>query len=177
MEEGWITIHRKIIKWEWYNEPNTFRLFLHLLLSANHKDQRWRGILVKRGQVIVGRKKLAEELGISERQVRTSMNHLKSTNEVTTKTTSKFTLVTLVNYSVYQDKPKAYRPTKSPKDNQQPTNNRPATDQQPTTNNNDNNINNDNNKQFIPIINKPSAENNTSSDCWEKAIEKVSNRR
>lgn len=135
MDSGFITLHRKITEWEWYTDGNTMRLFIHLLLKANHEDKKWRGVDVKRGQLITGRKALAKELKLSEQQIRTSMNKLKSTNEITIKPTNKFTVVTLVNYSVYQSSKKQKQPTKQPM-------NDPTGNQQVTTNNNDNNNNN-----------------------------------
>ena len=52
MEEnqGWIKLHRKFLKWEWYDDINTSRFFLHCLFRANHKDKKWRGTMIKRGQ-------------------------------------------------------------------------------------------------------------------------------
>jgi len=53
-DNGWIKIHRKLLDWEWYDEPNTFRLFLHLLLKANHKPRNYRGVIIETGQVVTG---------------------------------------------------------------------------------------------------------------------------
>ena len=55
---GWVKIHRQITEWEWYRDANTFRVFMHLLLSANYEDKRWRNIDVLRGQIITGRVEL-----------------------------------------------------------------------------------------------------------------------
>lgn len=138
MDSGFITLHRKIIKWEWYDDANTFRLFIHLLLNANHAPKKWHGNIIERGQIIVGRINLSKELGLSEQQIRTSLNKLKSTSEITIKTTNRFSLVTLIKYSDYQDKKvKSTSKTTSHITNKQPTDN-----QQITTNNN---VNNDNN--------------------------------
>jgi hypothetical protein len=60
------------------------------------------GEKLKAGQLITGRKKLADELNFSERQIRTAMEKLKSTGEVTYKSTNKFTIVTVVNWEDYQ---------------------------------------------------------------------------
>jgi len=142
-DKGWIALHRKFVKWEWYTDGNTMRLFIHLLLSANHKKKKWKGVSVERGQVITGRKSLSKETGVSQQSVRTSLKRLKSTNELTIKSTSKYSIITICNYSSYQDK--------DIKANQQLTNkltiNQPASNQQVTTNNNDNNINNVNKEQ------------------------------
>lgn len=81
---------------------NTKCLFLHLLLSANIEDRFFNGIIVKRGQTFVGRHELSRILGISEQGIRTSIKKLKSTNEITTETTNKGTLITIVNFDKYQ---------------------------------------------------------------------------
>lgn len=142
---GWIKLHRALMEWEWYSDANTTRVFIHLLLSANHKPNYWRGTKVENGQIIIGRKKLAEKLRLSERQVRTAINHLISTNEIATETTNKYTLVTLLNWGKYQD-----TDSKSDQQNDQqevkpPTNKRPTNDQQPTTNKNEKNKKNEKN--------------------------------
>lgn len=92
--------------WEWYNDIPTKVLFLHLIIKANHKDKRWQGRVVKRGQLITSLSILSTETGLSIRSIRTSINKLKSTHELTVKTTSKFSVLELVNYSSYQDKKK-----------------------------------------------------------------------
>ena len=102
--EGWIKIHRKMVDWEWYDDINTKVLFLHLLLTANHKEKNWRGITILRGQKLTSLQHLAEETKLTVMQVRTSLNKLKSTNEITIKTTNKNTLITIEKYSNYQDK-------------------------------------------------------------------------
>ena len=99
--KGWIKLHRKIFDWKWYKDGNTFRLFIHLLLSANHKDRKQKGIIVKRGQLMTGRSKLHEITGLSERTIRTCINHLKSTSELTIKSTNKYSIITLCNYDKY----------------------------------------------------------------------------
>lgn len=112
--------------WEWYTETNTKVVFLHLLLNANWEDGNFKGQTIPRGSLVVGRQKLAKDLGLSERQVRTALNHLKSTNEITIKTTNRFTVVTIVNWEKYQDKEEEptnkttnKRPTTSPTNDQQ----------------------------------------------------------
>lgn len=46
---GWIKLHRQLLTWEWYDEPNTLRLFLHLLLKANIEPKEWRGTMIQPG--------------------------------------------------------------------------------------------------------------------------------
>lgn len=101
--EGYIKLHRKIIDWQWYADRNTFRLFLYLLLNANYEDKHWKNILVKRGQLITSLVHLANGTGLSIQQVRTSLEKLKSTQEITQEVTQKYSLITIVKYSDYQD--------------------------------------------------------------------------
>ncbi len=82
-QNGWIKLHRRILDWEWYNEPNTFRLFFHLLMKANHKPINFKGIIIKEGEVITGQRALAKELNISRQEIRTAMKNLLSTHEAT----------------------------------------------------------------------------------------------
>lgn len=126
---GWVKIHRALQNWEWWHDDKMLRVFLTILLNANHEDGRWRGHEVKRGQWITGRKKLAEVTGISERSIRTILKRLEDSQEVTIKTTSKFSLITLIKWDSYQV-------IEQPND-QQNANKRPATDQRPTTNKNE----------------------------------------
>lgn len=132
---GWIKLYRKITEWEWYTDSNIFRVFLHLLLNANHKPKRWRGIIIGRGQLITSRKLLSKQLKISEQSIRTSLIRLKSTNEIIIKTTNKFSLITICNYDSYQsfDFSINQQPTSQPlKINQQNPINQPTTNQQIT---------------------------------------------
>ena len=105
-DTGWISLDRKFTEWEWYTDANTMRVFLHLLLKANHKEGHWQGKIIQRGQLITGRKTIADELKISERSVRTALDKLKMTNEITIESTNKFSIVTIVKYDIYQDNQK-----------------------------------------------------------------------
>lgn len=126
--EGWLYLHRKILDWEWYGETNTFRIFLHLLLTANFKPKKWQGIEILRGQTIISREKLAKTLRISPQTIRTCLTRLKSTREITIKSTNRFSIITLINYEKYQ-KMKNYQPANQPTNqqtiNQQSTSNQP----------------------------------------------------
>ena len=135
---GWIKLHRKLLEWEWYSKPVVKSVFIHSLLRANHKDGKWRGHDVKRGSYISSVDKLIDELGHSRQEIRTALKHLKSTNELTTKSGSQHTVFTVVSYENYQD-------TTSELTNEQPTVN-----QQSTTNKNVKNEENE--KKLNPVV-------------------------
>ncbi len=104
LEDGYVKIYRSMLKWEWYDDINTKVLFLHLLLTVNHHDKQWHGVLVKRGSRISSYGKLASETGLSVKSVRTAIKHLKSTGEVAHQATPNYGLFTVVNYEKYQQR-------------------------------------------------------------------------
>ena len=136
--EGWLKLYRKIVEWEWSNDPHMVSLFIHLLSRANHKPSKWRGETIDRGQLLTGRKQLSEWTGISERSIRTCLKKLKTTSELTIKTTNKFSIITICNYDKYQQQPTTTS-----------TNQTPTTDQQPTTSKNINNKKNSLKGEFV----------------------------
>lgn len=131
------------MEWGWYQNSNMVHLFIHLLLTANRKPGNVLGTDLERGQAIVGRKKLSEQTGISEQTLRTCITRLKSTKEITTKSTNKYTIVTICNYDVYNPPEPNTNQEINQDSNQQLTSNQPATNQQLTTNNNEKNDNNE----------------------------------
>jgi len=100
---GFIKLHRKLQEWEWYNKSEMVHLFIHLLINANSKDKGWQNIIVKRGQLITGFSALSEKTGISVRTLRTCFDRLKSTGELSVKTTNKYSIVTICKYDDYND--------------------------------------------------------------------------
>lgn len=97
-----IKLFRKFLDWEWYDSPNEKLVFLHILLKANWKDRRYRGVLVERGQLMISIADLARELGLTVQNVRSAVKNLKKTNEVTSYTEAKTTVFTVINYDAYQ---------------------------------------------------------------------------
>lgn len=99
-----------MLEWEWFGDVNTQCVFIYLLLSANIEDKHWQGIEVKRGQLVTsvasiqqgirGRRRMNT---ISTQSVRTSLSHLKSTNEITIQTTPNYTIITINKFNDYQE--------------------------------------------------------------------------
>lgn len=100
--KGFVKLYRSMLTWEWYDDINVKILFLHLILTVNYEDKKWRGKVIKRGQRAVSVKKLSEELGITVRQVRTAIDKLVMTGELTNSKFAECNVLTLVNYDKYQ---------------------------------------------------------------------------
>lgn len=137
MTDRWIKTYEKLLKWEWYGDPNMVATWIHLLLKANWCDKKWRGKTIKRGQLITSRTRLANEVGTSEQQTRTCLERLQSSGEITCEATNRYTIITICNYDSYQcakdiEQP-AEQPTKTPTNDQQITNKQPTSHQQTTT--------------------------------------------
>ena len=142
---GYIKLHRKILEWEWYDDQTVFRTFLHILLTANHKEKVWRGITVYPGETITSRNHLAKETGITVQQTRTALTKLEKTNEITRKTTNKYTTIKVLNWSIYQIE----EPENNKQSNKQTTNEQQTNNIQTTTNKNDKNVKKEKNDKNI----------------------------
>ncbi len=172
---GWIKFHRKILAWEWYDDSNTFRLFMHILLKSNHKERKYRGVLIGVGQLMTGQDLLAIETGLSRQQVRTSLKKLKSTNEITINSTSLGTIIQVIKYKDYQQSTNEAT-NDQPIVNQRPTNDQPTTNQRSTTNKNPKNPKNENNEiktfeLFWNLYNKKSSNRKMCMRKWSKLNE------
>lgn len=121
--KGFISLYRSILDWEWYGDVNTARLFIHLLLTVNWEDKRFRGREVRRGQRVCSRGTLAKETALSIQSVRTAINRLKSTGELTDEKIPGGRIITVVKYEKYQ------QPTGEPTSDQPASNQRPTSDQ------------------------------------------------
>jgi hypothetical protein len=75
-----------MLDWEWYKNPNTCRIFVHCLLKANWKETTWRGITLKPGQFATSLATLSKETHLTVKQVRTALDHLKETGEISSET-------------------------------------------------------------------------------------------
>ena len=126
---GWIKLHRAFLDWGWFSDEKMVRFFIYLLLKANYEDGDWMGVKIKRGELVTGRKVLSQNLQLPEQTVRTLLSRLKSTNEITIKSTNKYSIITICNYEYYQN----FNSEINQQDNQQTPNEQPTTNQQLTT--------------------------------------------
>jgi biotin operon repressor len=145
MNNGFITLHRRILDWQWYSDANVSRVFLHILLSANHKDRKWKTINIKRGQLATSYDSISVKLGLTARQVRTAISKLKKSGECVTRRSGLFLLVTVVKYDDYQNN-RVEEVTRSV------TRKSPESHENVTRMSINNNVNNDNNVNNVNNI-------------------------
>ena len=131
INSGYIYLWRRIVDSSFYKNPNCCHLAIYLLMAARWQSSDIKILIggqeqvIRRGQVWVGRYKLAENTGLSSRNVRTCLKTLATIGFLTSKPTNKGTLISICKYNDYQNG--EINPTSTL------TSNRPATDQQPTT--------------------------------------------
>ncbi len=102
MNTGYICLYRQITEWEWYQNPNTFRVFLHCLLKANFTDGRFEGREIKRGQFVTSLDHLSKDTKLSVKEIRTALDHLQRTGELASESCNRYRVITIVKYDEYQ---------------------------------------------------------------------------
>ena len=120
--EGWIKIHRKITDWEWWGKPEMIKLLILFICKANIEDKMWQGLLIKRGQFVSSLDALRVESGFSIQKIRTCLKRFENTQEITIKSTNKYSIVTICNYESYQISCSDYQQAEQQTNNKQTTN-------------------------------------------------------
>ena len=106
---GWIKIHRQIQNCLiWDDKPfNMASAWIDLLLLANHEDKETifdkKPILVKRGQRITSVRELSARWGWGKDKTLRFLRLLESEKMIVKESDSRRTLLTIVNYGIYQD--------------------------------------------------------------------------
>ena len=106
---GWIKIHRQIQNCLiWDDKPfNMASAWIDLLLLANHEDKETifdkKPILVKRGQRITSVRELSARWGWGKDKTLRFLMLLESEKMIVKESDSRRTLLTIVNYGIYQD--------------------------------------------------------------------------
>ncbi|HEE1497241.1 TPA: DnaD domain-containing protein [Staphylococcus aureus] len=152
---GWISIDRSIQNHWLFKEKRTFSKFeawIYLLMEANHSKAKVpignQIVTVERGQRLTSILTLSDLFNWSRFKVKTFLDLLESDGMLEVKTTSKYTLITIVNYDFYQSEQgrNQHQNDIKPTSKQHQSNINPTSKQhQSNTNNNDNKDNNEKN--------------------------------
>lgn len=136
-EKGWVSFYRKILDNPTIcKDSDYFAVWGYLLLNATHDEMKilFQGEekTIKPGQLITGRKKIAEKFNINESKVQRILKTFENEHQIEQQKSNKNRLITIVNWNMYQ--------TSEQQNKQQVNNNRTTNEQQVNTNNNDNNV-------------------------------------
>ena len=131
-----------------WKDSDHLAVWIYLLLNATHKDMdvlfKNKRITLKPGQLITGRKSIANQLSISDSKVKRVLLAFESDQQIDRQRSNKNSLITILNWCEYQQNDQ--------QNDQQVTSKRPASDQQVTTNKNIKNIKNNTLVDFFDQI-------------------------
>lgn len=115
-------VSRKLLTSAIASKPEYLAVWMHLILSASYKPGEvlvgHQVVRLEAGQLVFGRIKFAQQIGVSEHTLRMALKSLETLQQITIKSQSKFSIITVTNWAKYQ--------TDSPANHQQPTGNQPA---------------------------------------------------
>lgn len=119
---NWVKVSRKLLTSAIASKPEYLAVWMHLILSASYKPGEvlvgHQVVRLEAGQLVFGRIKFAQQIGVSEHTLRMALKSLETLQQITIKSFSKFSIITVVNWSKYQ--------TDSPANHQQATSKPPA---------------------------------------------------
>ena len=153
--QGYIKIHRQLLGSPVFDNPELLKVWIWCLLKASHKEHiQLVGLqeqLLLPGQFIFGRIKAAQELKLSESKIFRLIKKLEKMQNIHIKSNNKYSVVTIVNWGLYQG-----NGMESEQQTEQQMNNKRTTnEQQMNTNKNDKNVKKDKkdiNSDFINTI-------------------------
>lgn len=101
-KKGFFKMERKILDWEWLQDPKTVVTWIVLMAFAEWDT----GCDLKPGQIVTTQKELMGYTGLSRQELRTALSHLVSTKEITIEPTKDGTkpasLITIAKWRLYQ---------------------------------------------------------------------------
>lgn len=101
--EGFIKIHRQLSESKYGKNLELVGLFVHLLIKATHKDSfAPDGTKLKAGQILTSQKSLSLEFGVERNKMRRMLKQLESEHQIEQQTSSRNSILTVVNWSKYQ---------------------------------------------------------------------------
>lgn len=108
--QGYIKLHRKILDNGVFADAELLKVFVWCILKANTTTNVVYGRKVGVGQFITGRNSACEELYLKPSTIYKRLQRLKQQGYIDISSTTKNTLVTVINYKSYQlDQPKKKR--------------------------------------------------------------------
>lgn len=143
LDRGYIKLWRKLQDDPKADDPAYLSVWIHLLIRATHKEMKivWCGkpMILKPGQLVMGRRKLAAITGLTEMRIRRILKYMKMNQQINQQTSNRSSIITIINWKLYQ--------VSNQQDNQQATSKQPTDNQQTTTNKNVKNVKNVKNEE------------------------------
>jgi hypothetical protein len=103
MAGDWIKVHRQLMDSAVWTDEWLVKLWIWCLLKANYRDGFYKGKPVKRGQFVTGRITGADELNVSPSRWYRGITRLAELGGIEIHANSVWTMITVCNYTTYQD--------------------------------------------------------------------------
>ena len=103
---GYVKLYRSLLNKGYWEDPEYIKLWLYLLLNATFYPREYLAggkiLELKQGQLITGRRKLAEALRINEYKVLRILKCFENEQQIAQEGHSKYTIITILNWDKYQ---------------------------------------------------------------------------
>lgn len=129
MKQGYVKLYRKTLQNPVVmKDADHFAVWGYLLLKATHQEYTTlfggKPIILKSGQLVTGRKKIARETGVEEHKVDRILKLFKSAHQIEQQAERYGSIITILNWDTYQN---------SEQQNEQRVSNERATSEQPVS--------------------------------------------
>ncbi|MGN1230556.1 MAG: transcriptional regulator [Anaerotignum sp.] len=154
--DGWIKLYRKIVESPVFDNPELLKIWLWMLIKASHSEHEQliglQTVNLAEGQFVFGRNAASIELGMHPSKIYRLIKTLEKSGKIKVKSNNKFSVITVVNWGLYQGSGDAEWTTNEQRANSSRTPN----EQQMNTNKNEKNEKNGKNERKNSVFAPPS---------------------
>lgn len=99
---GWIKLYRSTLGWRWYDDPITLAFWIYCLLNAAYEPRGYHKADLNVGEFSASLAKMASDTGLTVEQVRSSIDKLVGSQEITKEIRNGCTVIKVARYAEYQ---------------------------------------------------------------------------
>lgn len=104
--DGWIKLHRKLLKSACATDPEYLAVWIHILLMASHEEKEiivnGSKMLIKPGSFVTSRLKMASQCHIQQSKLERILNYLKTEQQIEQLNLVSCRLISIVHWEQYQ---------------------------------------------------------------------------
>jgi hypothetical protein len=106
---GYIKLHRRTLDTGWLRDQKLWAVWCYCLLRATHRECRQmvgqQALLLQPGEFVFGRQAAARDLAMKESTLYKVVKRLEKLGNIRIKSNNKFSVITVVNWALYQGQP------------------------------------------------------------------------
>jgi hypothetical protein len=106
MNRGYVKLWRKSLDAGWIKNHKLWAFWTWCLMKATYKEYDQvvgcQSIHLMPGDFVFGRKAASVELNMTEQEIRTAVDSMRKRQNITIKSTNKFSIISIVNWEIYQ---------------------------------------------------------------------------